>query len=413
MITRRIGLILLALMAFILASCGADDSEPLPTLAILGAEDTATAQAALPTPTNTRPGPTLPPTWTPQPSNTPSPSTNTPEPTPTREEVVVRPGMIYYVYNEDAIIALEPETGFEEIVQTFGVDVPITGLTAAPDGSLLAFVAPGAGSAREVFVATPDGSYLQQVSCLGFGEVLAPAWSADSASLAFIGAQATDQPRGLYVANVAGSGNCPADNGQRLVYQSQNTVLSEVVWDPFGERLFFSEINLFAVDLATGVASEALTSTLGFGNPFDLAFDPANLSQLTYIRPEQPPQPDITAGVPFRLDVSDVAAAPVPQPLPATFSTGFDWRDDGSGMVIAGVDTVLVYTVERGSARAVVDGLNSVPQVVYRPDGAFFAYTDVDTNGVPQVFLWNVAERTSQQLTNHTEGTIRDMVWIQ
>ncbi len=403
------GLMLLAVMLF-LAACGGDE-EPLPTLAVPGVQETTAAQTAQPTPTNTRPGPTLPPTWTPEPSPTVPTATNSPEPSPTIEVLEASPGTIYYVYNEDAVIALEPETGFEEIVQTFGVDVPITDLTLSPDGSLLAFVAPGAGSAREVFVMTPDASYLQQVSCLGFAEVLAPAWGANSDSLAFIGAQATGMPRGLYVARVSGSGNCPADNGQRLVFQSEATTLTDVAWHPSGDRVYFSNITTFAADLVSGVISQSLTDTRGFGNDFNLVFDPANPTTLTYIRPDLPPRPGLTAGVPFLLPVDSVA--PVAQALPAGQATSFDWRADGGAMVIAGVEAIFVYDRARGTARAVIEGLPEIPQVVYRPDGAYFAYTAVDENGIAQLYRYDTETREITPLTQHTEGTIRDLMWAQ
>lgn len=413
---RLIALLLLTVV--VLAACGGSDTDDgeIPTLAVIGAEETVAALTAAPTPTRTPAGPTLQPTWTPEPSVTPLPTdaadAATEAPSPTPETTLRGQGLIYYVYNGDSISVLDPATGFEQLIVTFGVDVPITDMTLAPDGSLLAFVAPGSGSAREVFVASTDGSYIQQVSCLGFAEMLAPAWSADSAALVFIGAQAPDQPRGLYLATVAGSGNCPADNGQRLLYQAEGRALVDAAWEPDSGRVFFSDLTLRAVDLATGDVSEPLTDTIGFGSDFALSFNPADPTQLVYIRPEQPVQPDVIAGTTFALTIgADLSERPNSVPVPTAPAVGYSWRPDGSGFVLAALDSLFIYEARRGSARLLLDGLSLVPEVAYRPDAQVIAYTDADANGVPQIFLWDVVLRQSTPLTTHTEGSIADLTW--
>jgi hypothetical protein len=88
---------------------------------------------------------TLPPTWTPIPSSTPLP-TDTPRPV---EDVSPNLGTIYYIYNGDSVIAVAVDGSRQEFILNFAT---ISYLTPSPDGELLAFIAPGSGSAYEVWI---------------------------------------------------------------------------------------------------------------------------------------------------------------------------------------------------------------------------------------------------------------------
>src|SRR5690606_15909282 len=85
-------------------------------------------------------------------------------------------GTIYYIFNNGSIAALAGDGSREELIAIGG---PFSDLLASPDGQFLLYIAPGAGSSREVFIINRDGTYVQQVSCTGLGYVIHPTWSPD------------------------------------------------------------------------------------------------------------------------------------------------------------------------------------------------------------------------------------------
>jgi len=227
--------------------------------------------------------PTLPPTFTPEATNTPLP-TRTPRPT---EEPLQLSGTLYYILNNAQIIA---QNGPDDIQIRFdfgpnGVD----DLTFSPDGSLMAFVAPGNGSAREVFIASPDGSYIQQVSCLGQADVQQPTWSPDGERIAWVAGQTVGTPLDVYVANWVGSNQCPDGNNQRQLRDANITIFGDLTFSTDGEYVFYSDIETYALDLADGSLAGPLTSTLGFGPDYNLAFPPEGANTLAYIQVNRSP----------------------------------------------------------------------------------------------------------------------------
>ncbi|MBC7872035.1 MAG: hypothetical protein H7Y09_14410 [Chitinophagaceae bacterium] len=408
----KLSLLWLVIAVFAAACGGRDDTPALPTRVDLGAISASGTETAQPTSTNTRIGPTLPPSWTPAPQV--SAATATPNVVLASATATAIPasGTIYYLYNGDSIAAVDVASTESRLIATFGVGVPITGLTLSPDQRLLAYVAPGNGSAREVFVSSLDGTYQQQISCLGFADVRAPAWSADSASLAFIGGQAPNSPLNIYVANFAGSGTCPSGNNQRLVASVDSTFLSEVVWDPNGTRLFFSNNELYAVDLANGSISPALTQTRGFGSDFDLSFNPMN-NQLTYLRAERNLTTGAEGGLAFQLDVTSTAQLAPAQTLPATLASHVEWSRDGRYFLASEADSVYIFDAQEQNVQTLLSGLVVPPNAIFSPDAALIAYLAVDpvNPSLQQIFVLDRAAETMRQITFITEGAISTLQW--
>ena len=155
---KKMTCMLVIVILLALAACQEEDGEALvvPTqfdLAMAQTSDAATAiyEATLyaPTPVPTSVRPTLPPTYTLVSTPTEMTPTVLPETAPESDDTS---GSIYFVYNNDSIIAVSGDGLRAEFIYTVGMGIPIEHLTPSPDGEFLAFVAPGSGSAREVWI---------------------------------------------------------------------------------------------------------------------------------------------------------------------------------------------------------------------------------------------------------------------
>jgi Tol biopolymer transport system component len=397
---KSAALCLLLLIA--LAACQQEEAA-LPTqidLAALAADETSTAAAA---PTGVRP--TLPPTHT-----------HTPPPTPTPSDVPSTPenfngaGTIFFIYNDDSIIKLAGDGSREELIITFGVDQPITNLTLAPDGSLLAFVAPGSGSAREVYVASRDGAYIQQVSCLGFADVAALTWTPDSQTLTFVAAQSSGGPRDIYSADWIGSDTCPQGNNQRQILNLSSPALTDLTYNAAGDILYFSDNGIHALDLATGQVSAPITQGSALGSDYDLTFNPSNPNLLVYLRPTR--LENQTGGQAILLDVDTTTIRPVPQFEGVTLIQQLDWSPDASLLLLSGLQDILLYNIET-RAQNRISGSLFPPQAVFSPDGQRIVYIGADPASahLQQLFVVDTEGVNARQITFHEEGTMNNLIW--
>lgn len=397
----------LSCLLLVLAGCkSADENLVLPTRVSVPAEVPIDANA----PTDVPRGdvPTLPPTWTPEPVLSPTPL----PPTPTPE--IVQSGRVFYIYNGDSIISMNGDGTDNQFILTFGVGAIIDDMVISPDHSLLAFVAPGNGSAREVFVSNLDGSFVLQVSCLGFAEVREPTWSPDSASLAFFAAPAQGAVTEVYKVNVNGSGNCPADNDQRVLFSTGIASPGDVAWSPDGSQIMFSGQGIRIFDFATGSLSEEYTQTFGFGPDFDLSFNPANPVQMAYIRREiADVQNQPAPGATFILDFSQLGQ--IQQTIPVAGSAvNIEWSADGQFIVLSAPGSVSVAILETSSARQIATNLGTVPDGVYdnRRELVIYAGRDPQNAAVDQIFSATINGREVTQLTSHSEGLVSNLIWI-
>jgi Tol biopolymer transport system component len=377
--------IALALLV-LLAGCRQDQPPPLPTLIDLPAEVTA---RALPTAAQPGDDPTSPPTLTPAAT-----------PTGAAGE---QPGEIFYIYNGDAIIALAPDGSRSELIITFGPDRPISDLSVSPDGELLAFVAPGNDGSREVYVASRDGVYIQRVSCLDFAVVRGLDWSPDGQTLAFVAAQFAGGPADIYAARWIGSTNCPQGNDQRSLLERSSRTLAEVAYHPDGDRLYFVDGAIYALDLNSGELSDALTAGRSDAPDSALTFHPAEADILAYRRMDR------GSGVAVIMDVSN--------PADTETETGFmveriDWNASADRLLLSAGRNLQEYHRERRSLSTLRTG-SLPPRAVYSPDGGRIAYIDADANDprLPQIFVIEVGGTGSRQITAHSEGSITEMIW--
>jgi len=113
----------------------------------------------------------------------------------------------------------------------------------SPDGRRLAYVAPGAGGAADVFVADADGTHLGRITRTDGIDEAAPTWSPDGVRLAF-------ERDGLIVVTRA-DGSRP----RKLVRGR------DPAWSPGGRRIAFERHgDLFVVSAASGAARRLTNS---------------------------------------------------------------------------------------------------------------------------------------------------------
>ncbi len=400
--------------ALIIAAC--QPAEPaLPTVASVSDIQTQNAPTAAPpsetpTPTDTPRGLVLPPTFTPTaipPSDTPI-ATFAPRVTATFAELTAS-GTIYYIYNGDSIIAQPANGGQSTLIMTFGVGKTLTDMIASPDGTLLAFVAPGNGSAREVYITSLDGTYLQQISCLGMSNVRLPIWSPDGLSLQWFAAPEADKNGQIYTATVAGSGQCPTDNGQQILVRMESTTFEGMTWNLAGDALFYTKDDaLWVFDPITQGSTIAVAGS-GFGANRLPRLSPRGEIAFIVQRRLSSGQfaPNATILVNTTIDgTRENFSAFFPN-----FIEDIRWNSDGLKLLGITAENISIRDSLDGSVDTLVENL-SEPVAIFSPSNTIFAYTQKDRRGTPQWTLMNPDTGQTRTLTQNPEGTISDPVWI-
>ncbi len=408
-------LLLLALIG-ILSACARQD-EPLPTLidlqGTIDAQSTsdaillATSQAE-PTSTPTRLAPTLPPTFTPTVPPTPSPTDPASAPTATPPGYHAD-GTIYYIYNGDSIAALAGDGSSDELILRGG---PFSDLTASPDGQLLTYVAPGTLGGQEVWAASRDGTYTQQISCLTYPLVRFPVWSPDGRSVAFLAAAGVGAPYDLYIADFAGATTCPEGNNQRMLAQLNAPNVYGLTWSPDGTRLFFSTGPIGVYDIAADFLNMNLTVPSGFGpdtNPVHHPTEP----RLFYLHAARSDTTGQLGGAIYEIPTTDITERPQEIPGAKLFAHNLIMSPDGGLLVASVADGFSIYNIELRSSAQPLDDLPSIPYVAIDPKGERVAYAPSADTSVQQIFVMPRSGGVKEQLTDHTEGSIDGLIWLE
>ncbi len=398
---RSILVLVLCLLA--LTGCQPEaELAPTPTLFDLNAaatESAATAAAiASPTPRG------LPPTWTPSPAPTITSTdiAEVPTITPTGFSAV---GTLYYIFNGDAIVKLVADGSFEELIPIPHIGTDLSDLTLSPDGLSIAYVAPGSGSAREIYITDREGEVTRQVSKLGFARVEALAWRPDGGSLAFLASQAPDTPLAIYIVSADGT-------GQRPLTQRASRDLHDLVWNRAGDRMFFSDGPIYALDLATSAVSQPLTSLTGFGSDFGLIYSPI-ADELYYFKPFR----DFDTGETFNI-LSHIPTASITE-IPTEISgmklpsDDLSFSRDGKFLLVSTKDSIWVQNQDFNTAVQILSAGSLPPIPAFSPNGEQVAYINNDAAGIPQIFMVSRQGEGVRQITFHQEGTISDLVWVE
>lgn len=402
----RLKMTLLILVFVMFSGCKSDETT-LPTQVDISVLQTQTAEAAplhTETPTPRSAAPTLPPTFTPQeiPSETPTPA---PTETPIGYSAS---GTIYYIHDDTAIVALAGDGTQEERLFVADPGSILSELRVSPDGAWLAFVAPGVGSAREIWVMNRDASYVHRVSCLGFGEVQLPRWSLDSTRIAFAAAQASGGTFDIYEAS---SIRVPcSDETQKLLAKVGSNRFGDLIYAPFSDTLFFSTPVTYALNLTDGMISVPITPNTGFGADFLMAFHPRRSTLMTYLQATA--STTHANGYLIGIDVAAHHGLLTPAFDMRSSTSHYEWRSDGNFILVSSVTSVYHYNWNTKTASNIVMSTMFPPQAVYSPDEQRIAYIDGVSASAAQIYTVGINGRNTQRLTNYAEGTIRDIVWL-
>lgn len=386
MLPLRSSLMLLILV--LLAAC-APAAVEIPTAAVL-----PTATAAPPTAVP----PTLPPTWTPSPVPSATPVTHT----PTLETVVepVRDRLIFVA--DGAVQAVSTAPGSVPVALTGPMEA--RDLTLSPEGQRLAFVGAGLGSGREVYVLDLESGDLQQVTSLGYADVVDPAWRPNGITLTFAAGPYAGREREVYTVR--------ADGGSLRQRTSLGVIdLSDPVFTPDGRGILFAAPGLFMLDIATGRIT-TLTFASGGGNNASARWRPGT-GTVVYI--EEDPRPVGYPGGPLRyfdpdLYVPDTEA----QTLVDMYVQAFVFSADGRWMAFTSDFGVYLMDFDSLSMRQIAETGNVLPRVAISPDGSLLAYLTANIGGgsLPQIVVSDHTGRDRWVVTDVTAQVVGDMLWV-
>jgi WD40 repeat protein len=312
-------------------------------------------------------------------------------------------GTLYYIFDGDAIVELAADGTFEDLLPLPHIGQAISDLVLSPDNQLLAYIAPGAGSAREIYVTDRAGQNTRPVTSLGFSELQRPVWYPDGQSLAFIASQSPEAPDGIYHARIN-------DGGQALVVQLPTTELRDLAWNLDGSRLFFSDGTIFAYDLATQQLSASLGILSGFGPDFGLVQSPTE-PILYYFKPGSNFGTGERGGVLNSIDSGGELSDVFERPGAALYADVMAYSPSGEFLVISRDEGVWVQTQDLQTASKILQDLPVAPQPVFSPDDERLAYVGLDAQGVQQIFVIDRRGGDSTQLTFHQDGTVSAIVW--
>jgi len=407
--------ILLVIISLAIVACQPTTEEALPTQIDLDAISTENAigtLTALPTVTSTS-RPTLPPTFTPTAilTQTPEPTATSIPPTSEQSQLGNITGNIYYVYNGDSIAVARADGSLNDIILTFGVGMQISDLTLSPDGSLIAFIGPGSGIAREVYVTNSTGGYLQQISCLDFRDVRDLVWTNDGASLTFIAAPEQNMPANIFSANVDGANDCPSGNNQVELVSVNSTDLIGLAWNADNSILFYGSneaLQAYDVTLDTSIQ---FTNSSGIGPDFSVTHSPLE-DRLAYLKTLQDRTGQIGGAVTLIQDTTFIPDRPYGITGTPYNATSISWSSQGDYLLILTQDDVIISQAQTGSITTLTNGALTSPTASISPSSEYVAYTTIDTNGIEQISIYDIDTQNVTMLTSNPEGMIDEILWV-
>jgi Tol biopolymer transport system component len=398
--SRRNCWIIVGLIVLLVGCQPSSDTLVLPTVAdmnMLATDDSATAMA-IASPTREP----LPPTFTPSPL--PSATATDPASVPTAAPAGFRAnGTIYYIFNGNSIVELAADGTFEDLLPIPQIGQEITGLALSPDETRLAYVAPGSGSAREIYITDRRGTNTRQLSQLGFSVMQTPIWKPDSSALAFIAAQGPESPRGIYVVNADGSGH-------RLILQLPSLEMRDLAWSLDGNWLFYSNQTIYAVNVGTGAPTGTLTKLSGYGPDIVPVHNPVK-TELYYLKGGYDRNTGQSGGVLASFDTSTMPTVPFEREGARLFVDQLEFSSNGNHLLISGSEGIWVQDQTSLTSPKIAQGLPVPPRPTFNSDGEQIAYINLDGLGIAQIFLIGRQGGETTQITFHQEGTISDLKW--
>jgi dipeptidyl aminopeptidase/acylaminoacyl peptidase len=410
-------LMLSLLLALLLAGCATPTPVVIPTVVMLNTvpPEQAATQTAAAYLTQVSP-PTLPPTWTPVPTPTPEVLAALPEDTTT-----TAPDRLLYV--ADGILAAVNTDGTEPRALTGPSGV--RDLALSPDGTQLAFVAQGAGSAYEVYILDLLTGQQRPVTALGFAEMHDPAWHPNGQLLAFAAGQYAGQAREIYTVRPDGQGiqqrtvlarsvvegTPTGDGSDAALFSVDATLVSSPVFTLDGASIIFAAPGLNKLDLSTD-AIEVLAIYSGFGSDTNVRWRPGT-DDLIYIRPTSSAA-GYMGGPLHEIDMENFVPNTVPPMIADVFAQGFACSADGRRVVIAADFSLYLFDYSSRSVRKLLDTGSILPQAAINPDGSQIAYIGGSISGgdVPQMIITDATGRNPRVVMDVPAQTLDELLWI-
>ncbi len=399
-------LIIVGLSGLLVALSACQSSQVLPTVVNVQGVQTAAAQTQVARPTATA-TPTklnqLPPTFTPTPSET---AQATVTPVPLRSA-----GRIYYLYNDDSIATVNANGTDNAIVVTLGVGKSISEYAVSPDHTRLAFVAPGAGSGREVYTSDISGANVQKLSCLGFSDVRSLVWTPDGQQILFFAAPAAGASGDIYIMQSTNGQGCPNGNSQRVLAPLQAVDFRAMTLNRSGSLLFYAGggTSIYIWDMQTN-ARYLASGEPAYGPDSFPRQNPAT-DTLAFLR--QSGSGSQTAGNLILLtDSTRAPAAPSQSAGEPYEALDLRWSQDGSLLLMMKAAGILVFdTSENSLIPLPLTGLR-LPEAAAANRSAI-AYTAYDAKNVIQIYIYDLAQEKPRQVTTNPDGTIRSITWVE
>lgn len=396
MMLRQLPLIALALLLLLVAACA--PSREVPTVMVLDAmttEQVATATAAA-LATFLAP-PTLPPTWTPSPVLSPTPEalaeTTSPAATGPQERLVFVANGAFWSVNVDGT-GLAPLTGA----------VGARDLALSPDGRRVAFIAPGPGSALEVFVLNLGDATVRQVTSLGFADVVDPSWHPDGSQVIFAAGRYQGQEREVYTVR-------PDGQSLRQLTTLAMPGLSDPIFTPDGNGILFAAPGLMLMDLASGDRT-TLTVSSGSLNDSSPRFRPGS-DQVVYI--ELSLGEAGYPGGPLRyFDLNTFNPDAEPPTLVDLYVQSFVFAASGQWLAFTSHDGVYLVDFDTMSSRQLTGTGGVLPRVAISPNSSRIAYLAGNTTGggAPQLVISGRAGRDPRVVADVAAQEVGDLLWV-
>ena len=403
---RLTKIVVLSLWACVLLSACQQQPSVLPTAISIESAQTAAAQtqAALPTPTPTATARfQFPATFTPTPFDTPMPTSIT-----LQEENNSR---LYYLYNNDSIAVVNDDGTNNSIVVTLGVGQSISEYALSPDQTRIAFIAPGAGSGREVYTSDINGMNVQKESCLGYADVRSVTWTPDGAQIVFFAASASGGAGDIYILQSSNGQGCPNSNSQRILAPIQARDFRGMTFNRMGTFLFYAGGggSIYIWDMTTN-ARYLASAEPAFGPDGPMRQNPVT-DELAFLR--QSINGANRTGSLVRIPDSTVAPETPIQILGDPFDAlDIRWSGDGTYLLMMTPASVIYLDITLNRlAELPVTGLRLPEAASANRDG--IAYTAYDAKNVIQIYIYDLNREEARQVTKNPDGIIRSIVWVE
>ncbi len=214
------------------------------------------------------------------------------------------------------------------------------------------------------------------------------------------------------MANVIGSNTCPTGNNQRQLTQIGSSRLDGMTWSENGQRIYFSDYNIKAVDIATTYVFDATLAT-GFGADRMPILNPRD-DLLYFLRPREI---GVEGGQLFVQDVSELTAGlepPQPGGLLGVYTTDMTLNRTGEDLLMTSSDgAVFIMRITTGSPIPIAESLVALPpQPVFSPDSQYIAFIGLAAVA-PQIYVIPRIGGDATVITQHSEGTVQDIQWAE